>query len=160
MLTPIQRGILSGLARSRTHGAALVVRSTIVLEYMRTKNKSEVVRSLGSTQDIVGRWVARWQEEVFQLCQLEETCTRHEYTQEIIRALSDVQRPGAPPRITEEQKQQIIALATEKPSDHGVPVTQWSHELLARAAMKEKIVPRISSSHIGRFLKAGNTQAA
>jgi hypothetical protein len=37
--------------------------------------------------------------------------------------------------------------------DEGVPVTHWSHELLAQAVVGKGIVKTISAAQIGRFLK-------
>jgi putative transposase len=75
------------------------------------------------------------------------------YRREIETILADAERPGAPATFTEEQKRQMIAVATRKPEDEGVPVTHWSHELLAQTVIDKGIVKTISPAHIGRFLK-------
>jgi putative transposase len=74
--------------------------------------------------------------------------------------LSDAKRPGAPATFSEAQKQQIIALAASKPEDEGVPVTHWSHEILAQTVVDKGIVKTISAAQIGRFLKKGDSAAS
>jgi hypothetical protein len=48
---------------------------------------------------------------------------------------------------------QIIAIACEKPEDHGRPVTHWTHRELAEVVVEKGIVDSISSSHLGTLLK-------
>ena len=69
------------------------------------------------------------------------------------RLLADAERPASPATFTEEQKRQIIAMATRKPEEEGVPVTHWSHDLLAKTVVDKGIVQTISPAQIGRFLK-------
>jgi len=164
-LTGTQEKILSAISRSRTATVALVWRSTILLRYAGTHNKSDVVRHLGSTWDMVNRWVDRWRENHIRLERLEAQHTQGSldqrgYRNEVIRLLTDRQRNGAPPTFTESQKQQIIALASQKPTEHGIPVTHWSHEIIAHVAGDTGIVTSISRSQVGRFLKAGNSSTA
>jgi putative transposase len=78
------------------------------------------------------------------------------YAHAIATLLSDAPRPGAPATFTEAEIQQIIAVATRRPEDEGVPVTHWSHEMLAQTVMEKGIVKTISAAQIGRFLKAGH----
>ena len=81
------------------------------------------------------------------------------YRRAIETVLSDAKRPGAPATFSEAQKQQIIAMAARKPEDEGVPVTNWSHEILAQAVVDKGIVQTISPAQIGRFLKERHTSA-
>jgi putative transposase len=46
----------------------------------------------------------------------------------------------------------VIALAWEKPEDHGLPIATWTSEELRQVAIEEKIVPDISRRHISRIL--------
>ncbi len=67
--------------------------------------------------------------------------------------LRDLPRSGAPERIPLSEKQQLIALACEKPEDYGIPFTQWNREMLAKVAMAEGIVEKISPRYVGKLLK-------
>ncbi len=49
-----------------------------------------------------------------------------------------------------------MALACEKPENHGVPITHWSHSTLTAEIIKQGIVEKISMSHVGNFLKKRN----
>ncbi len=73
--------------------------------------------------------------------------------------LSDAPRIGAPARITPEQVCAIVALACEAPSESGLPVTHWSQQELADAAMQRGIVDRVSQRSVGRFLKKNQTSS-
>ena len=86
--------------------------------------------------------------------------TRDGYQAELEELLQDDYRCGAPVKFTESEKQQLIALATQKPEDAGVPVTHWSYSLLAQTAVDKGIVKSISRVQIGRFLKSGTFTAA
>jgi putative transposase len=90
----------------------------------------------------VTRWTKRWMERA---------------EDAVERRLIDAPRAGAPDRITAEQWCQILAVACEPPEDHGVPITHWSHKELAQEVVKQDIVDRISSSHLGTILKKRST---
>ncbi|TAG96581.1 MAG: helix-turn-helix domain-containing protein [Sphingobacteriales bacterium] len=70
-----------------------------------------------------------------------------------MKRLDDLPRSGAPKRISLSQEQQIVALACEKPRDHGVEMTNWTHEMLARVAISKGILESISSRYVGEILK-------
>ncbi len=71
----------------------------------------------------------------------------------ILEVLSDRYRPGTPKRITIDQEEQIRALACTRPSEHNIPMTNWTHAMLAHVAMIEGIVDTISSRYVGVILK-------
>src|SRR5204862_1150768 len=82
------------------------------------------------------------------------------YRRKIEHLLCDAPRPGALPTFSEAQKQQIITLASETPEQAGVPVTHWSHGLLAQTATTKGIAQSISPAQVGRFLKGSHLTAA
>jgi len=67
--------------------------------------------------------------------------------------LKDKPRSGTPKRITLEAEELIVALACGKPENHGIQMSQWTHEMLAHVAKIEAIVDQISPRHIGNILK-------
>jgi hypothetical protein len=94
-------------------------------------------------------WCERWQDSQDELERLE---AEHQagnlsdtlYRRKLASILADAPRPGAPVTKTSEQKRQIIAIATRAPQDEWVPVTHWSHDLLARTVIDKGIVKAIS----------------
>jgi transposase len=157
-LTATQQQILTTIIHATTSPQRLVQRSRIILGTAQTSNQSAVAREVGVDRDRVRHWLNRWRSAQAELTRLE---TDHEagtvrtsvYRQELERLLSDAPRPGAPRTFSEDQKARIIALATDTPEQVGVPVTHWSHELLATTAAAKGIVSSISPAHVGRFLK-------
>ena len=160
-----EKNLLGRLATKRSKNADVVERSKIILQYKETGSKTKTAESLGSTWDKVNRWVNRWNEkeperlEMDQLYQANEL-TRDGYQAELEKLLEDDYRCGAPVKFTESEKQQIIALATQKPEDAGVPITHWSYSILAQTAIDKGIVQTVSRVQIGRFLKSGPFTAA
>ena len=137
----------------------------MILDYAESGNKSSIATKYSVGRETVRRWCERWQDCQAELERLE---TEHEagtlsdtrYRREIEAILADADRPGAPATFTEEQKQQIIAVATREPEDEGIPVPHWSHDLLAQTVVDKGIVKTISPAQIGRFLKERHPQAS
>jgi len=67
--------------------------------------------------------------------------------------LQDGPRPGAPARITADQRCKIEALACEKPENSERPISQWTGREIAAEVMKRKIIDNISARHAARLLK-------
>jgi putative transposase len=158
ILTPKQRQLVTNLVRASTSSQGVALRAGLILDYAQSGNKSLVATKYSVGRDTVRRWCQRWQSHQAELDRLETenqagTLSDTLYRREIETILADAERPGAPATFTEEQKRQIIALATRKPEDEGVPVTHWSHELLAQTVVDKGIVKTISAAQIGRFLK-------
>jgi hypothetical protein len=53
-----------------------------------------------------------------------------------------------------------VALACEPPADSGVPVTHWTPQALANAAVRRSIAPAVSQRAVGHFLKRSRPPAA
>ncbi|MEO2024721.1 MAG: hypothetical protein ABGZ23_02440 [Fuerstiella sp.] len=51
-----------------------------------------------------------------------------------------------------------MAIACEPPELSGRPVAEWTHAELVGEAVKRKIVPSISASQVGRYLRAAELQ--
>jgi putative transposase len=74
--------------------------------------------------------------------------------------LQDAPRPGAPARITADQRCQIEALACEKPEKSGRPISHWTSREIAEEVKQRQIVETISPRHARRLLKRSRSQAA
>lgn len=164
-LTRTQSKLLSDIRDARTSPQRLVFRACLLLDYAATSNVSAVATKYATTREAVQRWRDRWQEAADDLASLEDgyqagTITLHRYRRELERLLADVSRPGHPATITEDQKAQILALAAEEPETAGVPLTHWTCTTLQAAVIAKGIVPTISRSRIGAFLKQRHAPAA
>ncbi len=69
--------------------------------------------------------------------------------------LADAPRPGAPARISAQQRCQMEVLACEAPSQSGHPISQWSGREIAQEMIGRGIVKQISRRHAARLLKKG-----
>lgn len=164
-LTPTQTKLVGDLANAKMIPQCIVQRAGFILSAAQSGNKSWVATKYVVGRDTVRRWCQRWQTSQAELDRLENayqagTLSLTRYRQEIEKLLADAERPGTPATFTEEQKRQIIAMASRKPEDEGVPVTHWSHDLLAQTAVDKGIVKTISPAQIGRFLKERHPQAS
>jgi putative transposase len=163
-ITKTQQTLLSTITNASTSPQHLVHRANIILVGSAIGNQFVTARQTVSARDTVHKWLLRWQSAYDELEQLETEyaagrLSEFKYTRALTAILDDAPRPGHPPTFSEEQKQRIIALASEKPEKEGVPIDAWTHSTLQRAAIDKGIVPTISVAHVGRFLKEGHTTA-
>jgi len=76
-------------------------------------------------------------------------------TLSIAERLHDAPRPGAPAKITAEQRCQIAAIACEAPQKAGRPISQWTGCEIADELKARGIVEQISPRHAASLLKKG-----
>ena len=133
-----ERKTLQKLINKRTAKQAVVTRAKIILWADDGIQHQEIAQKLGIQNNIVSIWTARWREMA---------------DKPVEARLQDAPRSGAPDKFTPEQLCQIIAIACEKPEDHGLPITHWTHRELAKAVAEKGIVDSISPSHLGELLK-------
>jgi transposase len=150
VLSERERAELERLVRAYTTGQQLALRARIVLAAGDGLNNLQIARELGVDDETPGHWRGRWLQ--FRNVPLDELS--------VAARLADAPREGAPPKFTAEQVCQIIAMACEKPTDSGRPISQWSHRELADEIMRRGIVESISPRHAGRLLKSSRPQAA
>ena len=124
---------------------SIALRAKIVLAAADGLKNKEIVAKYSVTADTVRLWRNRWvnlQDLLLDDLSVEDR-------------LQDAPRPGAPARITADQRCQIEALACEKPEDSERPITQWSAREIADEIIKREIVMEISPRHAARLLKRG-----
>lgn len=139
---------LTKLTKAHQTGQQLVLRARIVLSAGQGQGNAQIARALNVHVDTVRLWRQRWQKsEAIPLSDLS-----------VEERLTDFPRPGAPARITADQRCQIETLACEKPEQAGRPITHWTHREIAAELIQRKIVERISPRHAGRLLKRGRSQ--
>lgn len=140
------------------------LRTSIILRASQGESNQQIARDLGISYNTVKSWRKRWQQHYEQLSTYQagacgQDISDHQLMEKILDILSDAPRSGAPKRITLSEEQQIMALACEKPQAHGIPMTQWNREMLAKVAMAEGIVEKISPRYVSKLLKKKRAQA-
>jgi hypothetical protein len=157
-VSPPQQAVLEALLRQHSTPQTLALRIRIVLAAATGMRNLPLARELAWSLKTVIKWRARWAAAGSQLAAAESTPT--DLKRLIACVLADAPRPGAPDTFTAEQIVLIINLACTPPADSGRPVDAWTPRELADEAVNRQIVASISPTSVGRFLKAGRSQAA
>lgn len=144
-LSDAERQGLEKLIKRHQVGQQTALRARIVLAAADGLKNKEIVEKYAITADTVRLWRNRWVK--LQDISLDDL--------RIEDRLQDAPRPGAPAKITADQRCRIEALACEKPEDAGRPITQWSGREIADEIIKREIVIEISPRHAARLLKRG-----
>lgn len=160
-MTTLQFILLREEMNKRTTQKQFSTRINLLLRARQGQSINQISHDLGLAVNTVKSWRRRWQGCYEQLCEYEDQMksqglSEHDYLQELLNHLRDNPRSGTRKRISLEEEQQIIALASEKPQDYGVEMTNWTHEMLAKVAIGQGIVEKISSRHVGNILKKTN----
>jgi len=153
VLSELQLDILERLAHGRTTESNIKRRAKILILASTDLPAHKIAEKMNVSRPQVLSWRNRFLAAEESLLNI-ETHEPKKLKAAIKAFLKDNPRSGKTPTITSKQKAEIIALACQSPLDLGYPFTQWSHELLAEKAVERGIVPTISSSHVGRFLKS------
>ena len=119
-----------------------VLRARIVLAAAAGHSNAQIARDLAINVDTARLWRDRW-------------VSTNGKDLPIAGRLCDAPRPGAPARITVEQRCQIAALACEAPMKAGRPISQWTGREIADEIQVRGIVEQISSRHAAYLLKKG-----
>lgn len=134
-----EKEVLEKLLKKQSTPQNIARRARIILLTNNTEESyTAIANTLGIASSDITKWTKRWVER----SDIKDSEER----------LQDNPRSGRPSGITPEQWCQIIALACEKPENHGVPITNWSHSTLIKEIIKQGIVETISQSHVGSFL--------
>lgn len=161
VVTERQFEILEEIVASRVASVRLVQRAKIVLLSFAKRNNEEVGEVVGLNPQQVSVWRKRWKADWQRLIQVECTESKSRLRAEIEALLADQPRKGRTPTFTPQQQAAIVAIACENPDeDSGRPISQFSHREIAEEAVKRQIVPSISTSRVGVFLKSGRASTA
>lgn len=145
-LSEMERHELEKLVTRYTTGQQKALRGRIILKAAEGQSDSAIVRELKVSMDMVRLWRRRWL--LLQPISLDDL--------KLEERLEDLPRPGAPARITLDQRCQIEQLACEAPEKAGRPISQWTGREIADEIMKQGIIETISARHAARLLKKGD----
>lgn len=142
-LSAEERQGLGKLVKRHQVGQQIALRARIVLAAADGLKNKEIVEKYKVTGVTVGLWRNRWVK--LQDISLDDLS--------IEDRLQDRPRPGAPAKITADQRCRIEALACERPENSERPISQWSGREIADELIKREIVTEISPRHAARLLK-------
>jgi len=142
-LSETERQELQKLVRRHNIGQQIALRGRIILLAAAGQRNAEISKELKVTLDTVRLWRGRWSE--LQSIALKDLS--------IEERLQDLPRPGAPSRISADERCQIEALACEEPEEAGRPITNWTAREIADEILQRRIVDQISPRHAARLLK-------
>jgi transposase len=144
-LSDAERHGLEKMIKRHQVGQQIALRARIVLAAAHEQKNKEIAQAYHITLDTVRLWRNRWVK--LQDISLDDLS--------IEDRLQDAPRPGAPARITADQRCRIEALACETPEGSERPITHWTAREIADEVKKRKIVDSISPRHAARLLKRG-----
>ena len=147
ILTEKEREELVQITRRHRSEQQQVLRAHIVLAAAQGHSNAQIAHELAINVDTARLWRDRWVE----LQGIDQE------TLSIAERLQDAPRPGAPARITVEQRCQIAALACEAPMKAGRPISQWTGREIADELKKQGVVEQISPRHASYLLKKGDS---
>ena len=142
-LSDAERAGLEKMIKRHQVGQQIALRARIVLAAAGGLKNKEIAQTYHVTLDTVRLWRNRWVK--LQDISLDDLSLEDR--------LADAPRPGAPARITADQRCRIEALACEKPEEADRPITHWTAREIADELKKRKIVENISPRHAARLLK-------
>jgi len=134
-LTDRDRAELEHVARARKAPLRTVQRAWIVLAAADGQHNAQIARDLGLHVDTVRTWRGR-------------------FAAEGITGLADRPRSGRPAVFAATVRAEVKALACSLPAEHGLPLSRWSAQDLAREAVTRGITERVSGSTVRRWLDA------
>lgn len=144
-LSEMERQGLEKLIKRHQVGQQVALRARIVLAAAGGEKNEEIAQANKITSETVRLWRTRWVR--LQDISLDDLSLEDR--------LQDAPRPGAPARITADQRCRIEALACEKPEGSERPITHWTAREIADELKKRQIVEQISPRHAARLLKRG-----
>ena len=150
--TERQLKMLRGLAVSRSEPLCFVQRAKIILLAIDGLSNQEIAPQVGLGRQQVGLWRTRWRDASKALAVVEETCD-WDLARSVRECLRDAPRPGSPGTFSPEQVVAIVSLACQSPELSGRPINRWTQRELCDEILKRSMVPSISKSQVGYFLR-------
>ena len=157
-ITERQHDLLETICNAPTASSQLRQRATIVLSAFRKRSNEEIATEVGLSRRQVSIWRRRWADAWDRLIRIECTQSQAALRRAVEQVLRDEPRAGSPGKFTPEQIVEILAVACEPPKKSGRPITHWTAHELADEVVKRGIVPSISVTQVGRYLREAALQ--
>ena len=134
-----QKEDLKKLRNGHNTQQKLALRSDIVLLAAEGHLPVSISKKLQICGATTSRWINRWM-------------AGRDSGLPVSEILDDAPRSGAPGTFTPEPICQLFAMACEKPSNYGRPISHWTPRELADELKIQGFVDSISPRHVGRLL--------
>ncbi len=157
-ITERQHDLLETIHNAPTASSQLRQRAAIILWAFQKRDNAEIAAAVGLSRRQVSTWRRRWADAWERLIRIECTQTHAALRRAVEQVLRDEPRAGSSGKFTPEQVVAILALACEPPEKSGRPITHWTAKELADEAIKRGIVPSISVTQVGRYLREAALQ--
>jgi transposase len=161
ILSAQEKAELERLSRRHSAPRRLVERARIILLAAQNQTVPAIATTLHLGANTVRKWIGRYTHPPPQTPAAQNSDTPPAAAlppPSTLGRLADAPRSGRPDTFTAEQVCALIALACEKPEDHGRPITHWTARELKDQAVQQAIVPNISVRHVNRLLAAIDLQ--
>ena len=157
-MTDRQKRLLTEYSHKRGIPHHHKLRVCLLLGASAGKSHNLISREEMTTVNCVKHWRNKWSLSYdallkYEAGELEKGVKDHELLQEMLKRVEDEPRSGAPCRINESQKSQIVGLACEDPSDYGLPQTTWTYKLLQEVIIEKGILDALHERTVGKILK-------
>lgn len=158
-LSPLQKELLEQQAKRHQISEQMRVRIQIILKASEGASNHSLKRAYSpNSYELVMKWRNRWADKQEGLQELEallagKRAMNKRLLEAMLSILQDKKGRGVRSNFTLEQEEQIVAMACRKPADYGLPYENWTQNLLAKAAVEQGIVERISQSKVCTILK-------
>jgi transposase len=152
-LGTLERELLIKITHRRSVADFLKRRVQAVLAASTGKQNKEIAEAEGLERHFIGCWRKRW--SVAHKHWKESDAEHRPAMSErlILSWLQDKKGRGRKNHFTPDQRTKVVALCRESPEESGFPITHWSAERLAKAAIARCIVDTISQRTVARILK-------
>jgi transposase len=157
-ITERQYDILQTIRNAPTAASQLRQRAAIILRAFQKRTNEEIAAEVGLARRQVSTWRRRWADAWDRLIRIECTQSHAASRRAVEQVLRDEPRAGSPGKFTPEQIVEILAVACEPPGKSGRPITHWTAHELADEVVKRGIVPSISATQVGRYLREAALQ--
>ena len=152
-LDATERKLLQKIHNKRSIPEFMKQRLQVVLAADLGKQNKQIAAEIGLEVHATGKWRNRWATQYQNWSQADATLRPTMNKRLVLQWLRDAKGRGRKDRITPEQRVKIAALSLEPPEQSGLPVTHWTHEFLADAAVRRGIVDAVSASTVRLILK-------
>ena len=134
-LSASEQELLEKIHRKHHTPEFMKERIQIVLAAAQGLKNRAITARYGLEVHRVGKWRTRWAKAHNDWKASDESLRPTMNASLVLLWLRDAQRSGRPPRIQSDQRAKIAGLSLETPEQNGFPVTHWSGERLAHAAV-------------------------